>query len=756
MKIKISIVSVCIVSFFHPLIAYSEGANIPEDMVSVVYYVNNESPSASDGNAGTDPALPLLTVQRGIEKAMNSITAGDGVKVCIFPGTYREELDTISTRRGQPLIIEGTNIANREVVISGSEVITSGWISAAVSGVFQHVWTYDWGYQTNNTLGAYKGLATRREMIFINNKLLLQKEDLNELVPGSFYVDEEADLLYVKPPHNTDMSAAFIESAIRKRCVRVDDKPNVIFRNITVQHYNLAIWMDAVPENAGYMGWGTAIQFRSVTNCMIDSCTFRFNNSSAIALYKTTSSAPLPHHITITNCIFIHNGGGGLYPSGWHYEMTDVKVIRSNWRGLLNWYTGWSQCGLKVSSLHHANITRFHTSGNFAIGFWNDTDISNVVFDSCNFSHNYSYGTFIEKVQGPLIMKNMRMTGNASGIEGADSMNVTISHSEIFGNGRQIECYKNYKWTNGYINIDSETGEPVVTKLHTWTITNNNLAGWNPHQRLYWAKWYDPPDERFWRTNIMTLVSDHNTWFNSVDTNMFYGPDLTGYTFTQWQNTTGRFNMTLDTHSTYAKPEMTDYVLNDKNAYWEFWNETDGTLTGLLTHPHYPDNPDGVYNSPWLQSTRNFGIYYGARCAGWLSPPTSGWYRFWIAGNDECCINMNTNGADSMMLTRIAENNSLVYYNDFDNSSSQMSDALWLKGDTRYYMEILLAKANEATDSAYHDYCSVAWQLPWVDTRITKARETIPSEFFEPLNPVPEPIYILVFFSLLCLLLRYH
>ena len=75
------------------LLAFS----LPAVVSGTTYYVDNTNVSASDSNAGTNPALPFLTMGKGASKAV----AGDTVRV--LAGTYAETVKPNSGTAGNPV-----------------------------------------------------------------------------------------------------------------------------------------------------------------------------------------------------------------------------------------------------------------------------------------------------------------------------------------------------------------------------------------------------------------------------------------------------------------------------------------------------------------------------------------------------------------------------------------------------------------------------------------------------------------------------
>ncbi len=94
----------------------------PRVLLSATYYVDQKNPLASDSNAGTDPARPLLT----ISKAATKVVAGD--TILIREGIYREAVAlSRSGTASAPITMKGQS--GERVVISGADTLTN-WTQA--------------------------------------------------------------------------------------------------------------------------------------------------------------------------------------------------------------------------------------------------------------------------------------------------------------------------------------------------------------------------------------------------------------------------------------------------------------------------------------------------------------------------------------------------------------------------------------------------------------------------------------------------
>ena len=146
---------------------------------------------------------------------------------------------------------------------------------------------------------------------------------------------------------------------------------------------------------------------------------------------------------------------------------------------------------------------------------------------------------------------------------------------------------------------------------------------------------------------------------------------------------------------------------NDRGTIFrEHWNGISGTSVASLTgDADYPSNPDGVGLLSAFEAPMNWADNYGQRIRGYLRPPTTGNYSFWIASNDDSQLRLSTD-SDPANATQIASVSGATLFREWDKYSSQASSAIYLVGGREYYIEAL------HKDGTGEDHLSVAWSGP--------------------------------------------
>ena len=144
--------------------------------------------------------------------------------------------------------------------------------------------------------------------------------------------------------------------------------------------------------------------------------------------------------------------------------------------------------------------------------------------------------------------------------------------------------------------------------------------------------------------------------------------------------------------------------------------------SSLTSNVNYPNNPSGSQQLTSLEGPTNFGDGYGTRIRGYIHPPISGAYTFWLASDDGGDLFLST-GTDPANATRIAFVDSWTNPHEWTKLPSQQSVAINLVAGQKYYIEVLHVEAGGG------DNVSVAWQGPGIPQQV------IPGTYLSPFVP---------------------
>lgn len=135
------------------------------------------------------------------------------------------------------------------------------------------------------------------------------------------------------------------------------------------------------------------------------------------------------------------------------------------------------------------------------------------------------------------------------------------------------------------------------------------------------------------------------------------------------------------------------------------------SVSGLTSAPAYPDNPSGSELLSRLEGPVDWDERYGTRIRGYVHPPATGSYTFWIAGDDNCQLWLSTDGTPAHAAL-------IAYVPDWTNSREwnkypeQPSVPVSLTAGRKYYIEVL---HKEGTGG---DNIAVAWTGPGISQAV--------------------------------------
>ena len=134
----------------------------------------------------------------------------------------------------------------------------------------------------------------------------------------------------------------------------------------------------------------------------------------------------------------------------------------------------------------------------------------------------------------------------------------------------------------------------------------------------------------------------------------------------------------------------------------EFWSGVSGNRVSDI-----PVNspPSSTAELTIFEGPDNVGTNYGARIRGYICPPATGSYTFWIASNDHSELWLSTDD-DPANKTRIAYLDRATGPREWNRFASQSSASIWLAQGQTYYIEALHKQGIGA------DHVAVGWQLP--------------------------------------------
>ncbi len=156
-------------------------------------------------------------------------------------------------------------------------------------------------------------------------------------------------------------------------------------------------------------------------------------------------------------------------------------------------------------------------------------------------------------------------------------------------------------------------------------------------------------------------------------------------------------------------------------------------LTNTDYNPAWPDHPNPAYTTVLgsFETGVNTGMEnYGQRLRGYLVPPMTGAYVFWISSDDSSNLFLSTdeNPANKVLIARV---DGWTNSREWTREANQQSSAINLVAGKRYYLEAIMQQGGGG------DNLAVQWQLPTgaLETPIPATRvqlDTAPSIQSQP------------------------
>jgi hypothetical protein len=143
---------------------------------------------------------------------------------------------------------------------------------------------------------------------------------------------------------------------------------------------------------------------------------------------------------------------------------------------------------------------------------------------------------------------------------------------------------------------------------------------------------------------------------------------------------------------------------------YEWWHGVSGgTVAALTSHPGYPGSPDGSSDLTDFEAPVDWAENFGARISGYVHPPASGNYRFWICSDDhsQLWLSSDENPANTSLIGQVTGWAQSRQWEDADVSPSSQ---IYLQSGRKYYIEALMAEGTGG------DNLAVLWRGPGVGT----------------------------------------
>ncbi|MBA3971973.1 MAG: T9SS type A sorting domain-containing protein [Bacteroidetes bacterium] len=167
-----------------------------------------------------------------------------------------------------------------------------------------------------------------------------------------------------------------------------------------------------------------------------------------------------------------------------------------------------------------------------------------------------------------------------------------------------------------------------------------------------------------------------------------------------------------------------NFLVTDSNqSFKAFYNASGGTstacsATGTITRDFWSNftgasvsdvpvntTPTSTSNLTIFEGPSNVADKYGSRIRGYICPPVTGNYTFWIASDNGSELWLSTSSNPSAKV-KIASVSSYTLPREWTKYPAQKSAAIALTAGTKYYIEAIHREGDQG------DHLAVGWQLP--------------------------------------------
>ncbi len=160
----------------------------------------------------------------------------------------------------------------------------------------------------------------------------------------------------------------------------------------------------------------------------------------------------------------------------------------------------------------------------------------------------------------------------------------------------------------------------------------------------------------------------------------------------------------------YAKSFSQSSCSGTAAINFQKWNNINGTaVSNLTSNANYPNNPSSTGTRTTFEMPNNGGNNFGIRMYGYICPPTTGSYVFWIASDESAELWLSTTSSSANKV-RIAYNTAKTNSKQWTKYSTQKSVAISLIAGQLYYVEALMKEGSG------NDNLAVGWAKPGQST----------------------------------------
>lgn len=411
------------------------------------------STTGNDSGPGT-LASPLKT----IAKAISSATSGQ--TIVLRGGTYHE---SVTIPSGKTLTIQP--YLNEVVWLDGSSVV-GGWVADGSRWRVDN-WTteFDWSptYKRGepDNIEEHWGfvnpdypMASHPDQVWINNVAQVQVGSLAEVGANKFYVDYDANRLYLgTSPVGKTVRASDLSMAIK---VKADGS--------VLRGFGISRFAPSVPD----MGTVTMEKPRGKVENMV----FLDNATTGLSLLATD--------LTVTNVTASRNGMLGVHAN--YADRLTATNVSSLWNNLEHFNSSPVSGGFKITRSRVVTIKGSQFRSNFGPGLWLDESTYDVKVVNNKMVGNASHGLSLELSSTALVANNVFIDNVGYGVKINDISSVRVWNNTLLNNNRPINIVQDTRRASNRSTPGHDPRQPFPDPTMTWIngpvqVRNNILTG---------------------------------------------------------------------------------------------------------------------------------------------------------------------------------------------------------------------------------------------------------------------------------------
>jgi parallel beta-helix repeat protein len=362
------------------------------------------SPSGNDGAAGTK-AAPWRTLGKAVASSPSGST------IVMRGGTYNERVFVASDRR-----VTIQSYPGETVWMSGSTAVT-GWV--ADGGDWRKDgWTvrFDRSNLPTPLVDPAFPMAAHPDQAWIDGARLQQVGSRGEVRPGTFFVDEGANRLWIgNNPANRSVEAS------------------VLAEGLEIQSGG------SIVRGIGFKNYANPIRRLGSVKLTGNGIIFEQNHVSGAA---SSGVSVLGNDVRVLANTITDNGQIGIHVDGTSGLRVEGNILSSN--NAERFITSSAAGGIKLTRASNVTVRDNVVEGNHGHGIWFDGFCSNATMVHNVTRYNASAGLFFEMSDQALIAGNVS-TNNVAGIQAGESSNVQVWNNTLVDNVYAFKAYKGFR-----------------------------------------------------------------------------------------------------------------------------------------------------------------------------------------------------------------------------------------------------------------------------------------------------------------------